>query len=112
MPFNRVALTERGDEGSRQVGALRHETLAVRCEVEADPPSVRFSWTYNRSRDVLHVPGSRVHSAGLTSTLDYTPVSDVDFGTLACWASNAVGRQKQPCLFHVVPASEYQLRST
>ncbi|XP_059469923.1 hemicentin-1-like [Neocloeon triangulifer] len=90
--------------GQLQMGALRHETIGVRCEVEADPPMVRFSWTYNRSRDVLHVPGARVHSSGLTSTLDYTPVSDVDFGTLACWASNSIGRQKVPCLFHIVPA--------
>lgn len=26
--------------------------------------------------------------------------------TLACWASNAVGRQEIPCLIHIVPASK------
>ncbi|XP_065339430.1 hemicentin-1 isoform X2 [Cloeon dipterum] len=91
-------------DGQLQIGALRHETISVRCELDADPPVVRFSWTYNRSRDVLHVSAARVRSTGLTSILDYTPVSDADFGTLACWASNSIGRQKLPCLFHIVPA--------
>ncbi|XP_046401513.1 nephrin isoform X2 [Ischnura elegans] len=91
---------------SRQVGALRHETLRIRCEVDADPSDgVRFSWTYNKSREVLHVPASRVISEGpLVSSLNYTPASAADFGTLACWASNAIGRQREPCLFHIVPA--------
>ncbi|KAG8225658.1 hypothetical protein J437_LFUL006053 [Ladona fulva] len=95
---------------SRRLGALRHETLRIQCDVDADPSTgVRFSWTYNISREVLHVPASRIISDGpLTSSLNYTPTSEADFGTLACWASNAIGRQKEPCLFHVVPASEYQ----
>lgn len=93
--------------GNVQLGAVRHETLSVRCEVEADPPLVRFSWTYNRSRDVLHVPGARIHNDGLNSTLDYKPTGDLDFGTLACWASNTIGRQQHPCLFQIMPASEY-----
>ncbi|XP_071453722.1 protein turtle homolog A-like [Hetaerina americana] len=91
---------------SRQVGALRHETLRIRCEVEADPADgVRFSWTYNKSREVLHVPAARIITEGpLISSLNYTPTSESDFGTLACWAANAIGRQKEPCLFHIVPA--------
>jgi hypothetical protein len=91
------------------LGAVRHETLGVRCEVEADPPVTKFSWTYNRngSKDVLHVPGTRVHSVGHTSTLDYKPTGDLDFGTLACYAVNPIGKQKQACLFHIMPASKY-----
>ncbi|XP_026468220.1 hemicentin-2-like, partial [Ctenocephalides felis] len=90
----------------KSVGALRNGTLTVRCEIEADPldDSVKFSWTYNNTKDVLPVPSSRVSSLGGISQLQYTPVSNNDFGTLACWASNRAGRQKIPCLFHVVPA--------
>ncbi|PNF40668.1 hypothetical protein B7P43_G05163 [Cryptotermes secundus] len=94
---------------SRRIGAIRHETLEVKCEVTADPrDDVKFSWTYNKSRDVLPVPGSRVIHSGLISVLRYTPESEVDFGTLACWASNSIGRQTVPCLFHIVPAKTPQ----
>jgi hypothetical protein len=95
---------------SRRIGAIRHETLDVKCEVTADPRNgVKFSWTYNKSRDVLPVPGSRVIQSGLISVIRYTPESEVDYGTLACWASNSIGRQKVPCLFHIVAASKYCL---
>ncbi|CAG2054776.1 unnamed protein product [Timema podura] len=91
---------------SHRLGAWRQRSLSVECEVDADPggSDVRFSWTYNRSRDVLPVPGDRVNSSGTSSRLVYTPGSEQDFGTLACWASNSVGRQRVPCLFHVVHA--------
>nr|CAD7395407.1 unnamed protein product [Timema poppensis] len=91
---------------SHRLGAWRERSLSVECEVDADPggSDIRFSWTYNRSRDVLPVPGDRVNSSGTSSRLVYTPDSEQDFGTLACWASNSVGRQRVPCLFHVVHA--------
>nr|CAD7423128.1 unnamed protein product [Timema monikensis] len=91
---------------SHRLGAWRQRSLSVECEVDANPggSDVRFSWTYNRSRDVLPVPGDRVNSSGTSSRLVYTPGSEQDFGTLACWASNSVGRQRVPCLFHVVHA--------
>ncbi|GFG35231.1 hypothetical protein Cfor_07296, partial [Coptotermes formosanus] len=103
----RVQYSPRCREGfsSRRIGAIRHETLDVKCEVTADPrDGVKFSWTYNKSRDVSPVPGSRVIQSGLISVLRYTPESEVDYGTLACWASNSIGRQKVPCLFHIVAA--------
>lgn len=82
--------------------------MHVRCEVEADPPDgVRFSWTYNNTRNVSPVLNSRVSSHGLVSTMTYLPQSDAELVTLACWAINAVGRQTQPCLIHILPASKY-----
>nr|CAD7567506.1 unnamed protein product [Timema californicum] len=94
---------------SHRLGAWRQRSLSVECEVDANPggSDVKFSWTYNRSRDVLPVPGDRVNSSGTSSRLVYTPDSEQDFGTLACWASNSVGRQRVPCLFHVVHANSY-----
>lgn len=85
------------------VGAVVHEMVSVRCHVEASPNIVKFSWTYNNSRDVLPVLGARVNNNGLMSQLHFTPVAG-ELGTLACWASNDVGRQQTPCLFHLVPA--------
>lgn len=52
------------------------------------------------------VLNSRITSNGLISTMTYLPQSDVELITLACWASNAVGHQSQPCLIHILPASK------
>lgn len=76
---------------------------------------VRFSWTYNGTiGDVLPMPNSRVENKGLTSVLEYTIDADTDYGTLACWASNSIGRQRAPCIFNIIPASKsfinYDLR--
>uniref|UniRef100_A0A182SDG0 Ig-like domain-containing protein n=1 Tax=Anopheles maculatus TaxID=74869 RepID=A0A182SDG0_9DIPT len=69
-------------------------SLHVKCEVEADPPDgVRFSWTYNNTRNVSPVLNSRISSHGLVSTMTYLPQSDSELVTLACWAINNVGRQ-------------------
>lgn len=37
------------------------------------------------------------------SRMNYTPSTEMDYGTVACWASNQVGRQRAPCLFQVNP---------
>ncbi|XP_059469955.1 hemicentin-1 isoform X2 [Neocloeon triangulifer] len=92
------------DEREELLGALKHETVVVRCEVDANPPIVSFTWTFNNSGDVAEVPHSKVTSDATTSRLNYTPVADMDYGTLACWGANAVGRQRNPCIFQVVAA--------
>lgn len=91
----------------REITAGRHEPLSLRCEVDATPKDVvRFSWTYNGTRgDVLPIPNSRAQNNGLVSVLEYTPTADTDFGTLACWASNSIGRQRTPCIFNILPGS-------
>lgn len=45
-------------------------------------------------------------SNGHTSTLNYTPTTDMEYGTLACYGENAVGQQKVPCLFQLVAAGK------
>ena len=34
----------------------------------------------------------------------YSPMTAMDYGTLMCSASNQVGRQKQPCVYHIIMA--------
>ncbi|XP_076759532.1 motor axon guidance molcule sidestep [Xylocopa sonorina] len=94
----------------RDVTVGRGEQASVRCEVDAVPyDAVRFSWTYNGTRgDVLPMPNSRARNNGLVSVLEYTPTGDTDFGTLACWASNTVGRQTTPCVFNLLPGKPPQ----
>ncbi|XP_031845663.1 motor axon guidance molcule sidestep isoform X2 [Nomia melanderi] len=94
----------------REITVGWHETVSLRCEVDAIPTdAVRFSWTYNGTRgDVLPMENYRAQNNGLVSVLEYTPTADTDFGTLACWASNSVGRQRTPCIFNIVPGKAPQ----
>ncbi|XP_012060705.1 PREDICTED: neural cell adhesion molecule 1 [Atta cephalotes] len=100
----------RKDNERREIAVARHETILLKCEVEALPDDyVRFSWTYNGTvGDVLPMPNSRVENKGLVSMLEYTPNTETDYGTLACWASNGIGRQRTPCIFNIVPAKPPQ----
>ena len=43
---------------------------------------------------------------GTRSVLTYTPVNQRGYGTILCFANNEIGRQKEACVFHVVPASK------
>lgn len=40
------------------------------------------------------------------SRLNYTPTSDLDYGTISCWGRNAIGVQKSPCIFQIVAAGK------
>ena len=41
--------------------------------------------------------------AGARSVVSYTPKTEMDFGSLACWASNSVGSAALPCVYLLVP---------
>lgn len=87
------------------VGASLDEALRVRCHVTADPGDVTFVWQFNNSGESFEVEQSRIGTGnGSTSDLSYTPKSERDYGTLACWGHNAIGRQAEPCIFQIVPA--------
>ncbi|XP_037038777.1 hemicentin-1 isoform X2 [Bradysia coprophila] len=86
------------------VGAFRGENLNIYCEVQADPPPRSFRWKFNNSGETLDVGKERFHRNGSTSILQYTPVTDQDYGTLSCWGQNEVGLQKHPCMFQIVLA--------
>lgn len=47
------------------------------------------------------------HIIETVSELIYTPKNEREYGTLACWAKNLIGRQTEPCLFQVVPAGNF-----
>ncbi|XP_026481243.1 hemicentin-1-like [Ctenocephalides felis] len=87
------------------IGASRHEAIALTCEVESDPAPRSFRWTFNNSGEQrpLITPAQQ-NEHGPVSVLRYTPESDLDYGAVNCWAENAVGRQRTPCVFHLVPA--------
>ncbi|XP_034941261.1 neural cell adhesion molecule 1-like isoform X2 [Chelonus insularis] len=104
------------------VGALKQETVSLICAVESHPEPLTFQWTFNNSGELVEVPQSRhshvsIGASGRGSTeslreyqqfhgsrLNYTPATEMDYGTVACRATNQVGRQLTPCLFQVIAA--------
>ncbi|XP_017879880.1 hemicentin-1-like [Ceratina calcarata] len=104
------------------VGALKQETVSLVCSVESHPAPLTFHWTFNNSGELVEVSHSRYShvpaAAGTPSVaeslkeyqqfhgsrLNYTPATEMDYGTVACWASNQVGKQRAPCLFQVIAA--------
>ncbi|XP_013792659.2 nephrin-like, partial [Limulus polyphemus] len=83
-------------------GATMHDGVKVRCEVEADPASVTFKWTFNNSEEQSNI--NDFERSGTISFTTFTPRTEHDYGTLLCWARNSVGTQRHPCLFLVIPA--------
>lgn len=45
--------------------------------------------------------------AGTLSVVTYTPMTELDYGTLLCVATNRIGKQRVPCAFHVIAAGNY-----
>ncbi len=89
-------------------GVAREESVRVSCEVEANPVgSTTFEWRFNASGDgeVVDVPHDRfVRRSPALSVVEYVPRTELDYGSLLCRATNSVGRQREPCVFHLVPA--------
>lgn len=94
------------------VGASRNEKIDILCEVEADPPAKAYRWKFNNSGETMDVEASRFAntSNGTVSILPYTPINELDYGSLSCWAENAVGRQVNACIFQLVAAGISFLR--
>ncbi|XP_037297608.1 nephrin [Manduca sexta] len=92
--------------GVSVVGAARGESVVIVCEVDADPPAAVFKWKFNNSGETIDVAADRYTSNGSASSLKYTPVADLDYGTLSCAASNEVGSQLAPCVFQMVAAGK------
>ena len=112
-------------------GVGKEEMVDVFCDVVANPPSFdfqvsknlmsiclcghylvyisfsTFQWSFNNSADFMVVPPDRVIKVnGTRSMLTYTPMNNKDYGTLLCSATNEVGRQREPCIFHIILAGK------
>ncbi|KAL0127614.1 hypothetical protein PUN28_003118 [Cardiocondyla obscurior] len=85
-------------------GVARQETAKIPCELEANPPEVSFTWKFNNTMEAVDIPQAHVTSDRTRSTASYTPMTELDYGTLLCWGSNDQGTQLEPCVYHIVPA--------
>ncbi|XP_025990000.1 nephrin isoform X5 [Solenopsis invicta] len=85
-------------------GVARQETTRIPCELEANPPEVSFTWKFNNTMEAVDIAQAHVTSDRTRSTASYTPMTELDYGTLLCWGSNDQGTQLEPCVYHIVPA--------
>lgn len=92
----------------RVYGVARNEDAKVSCEVDSYPPPLTFKWSFNNSAETIEVPQARFHNGKdhTQSLLTYTPLTELDYGTVMCWAENTAGRQKDPCVFHIIAAGK------
>ncbi|XP_077302331.1 contactin-3-like [Arctopsyche grandis] len=92
----------------RLYGLARGERTMVDCSVDSYPPPKSFRWAFNNTAETreLQEPHVEERNGQYTSMLNYTPVNEMDYGTLLCWASNLAGKQMDPCVFHVIPGGK------
>ncbi|XP_065168028.1 nephrin isoform X3 [Atheta coriaria] len=88
----------------RIYGVAKQERAQIACQVDANPPDVEFRWTFNNSADSVDVAQSYIARSGTSSVVAYTPITELDYGTLLCYASNRIGHQRVPCVFHLIAA--------
>ncbi|XP_068213785.1 uncharacterized protein [Palaemon carinicauda] len=109
---NPVVLTVRhapvcvSDVTERVQGASRGALTVIKCMVTAEPSrNVTWIWVRMRTDGTEEaVPGNRIQSQGLNSSVLVTPLRQEDYGRFICRAANAVGMQRKPCVVNLVPA--------
>lgn len=74
--------------------------------------SLLRSWQFNTTSEINDLPPENVIVDGSISVATYVPLSEMDYGTLMCWGRNELGRQRRPCVFHVIPAGRAELDET
>jgi len=92
-------------------GVAKQEKANISCQVDANPPEVQFKWTFNNSAESIDVAAGHIARAGTSSIVSYTPMTELDYGTLLCWASNHIGQQQVPCVYHIIPAGKVSSHS-
>uniref|UniRef100_A0A182IW72 Ig-like domain-containing protein n=2 Tax=Anopheles atroparvus TaxID=41427 RepID=A0A182IW72_ANOAO len=96
----------------RVYGVAKQENAEIRCVVDANPPDVEFKWTFNNSAESIDVQASHISRLGTSSIVSYTPMTELDYGTLLCSATNKIGKQRQPCVFHIIAAGAMEAKCT
>ncbi|XP_076336476.1 protein turtle homolog B-like [Tachypleus tridentatus] len=88
---------------SKEYAVLTGSIIKVTCEVDAQPSDVQFRWSLNNSFGLLSL--NTFTENGTSSVALFSPQSEVEYGTLLCWAKNKIGEQKYPCNFTVTPGA-------
>ncbi|XP_063905692.1 nephrin isoform X2 [Zophobas morio] len=89
---------------TRIYGVAKQEQAQITCQVDANPSDIQFRWSFNNSADSVDVAQAHISRSGTSSVVSYTPMTELDYGTLLCYASNRIGTQRVPCVFHIIAA--------
>ena len=92
--------------GVQHYSISKDEKANITCEVDAEPPYVRFHWMFNNSSEATQMQRSRFSNEALVSVLSFKPATDRDYGTLSCWGRNSAGTQKEMCSFIIQAAGK------
>ena len=65
-----------------------------------------FQWFFNNSAEQKEVENRFITTNGSKSVLTFTPTRTLEYGTLMCRSTNAVGQQKDACIFHIIAAGK------
>jgi len=94
-----------GQEASYSVPL--NERAEIVCQVMSDPDNdLTFHWLFNTSQEIIDIQQSQTRMNGTCSIVDYIPRTEMDYGSLLCWAENSVGKQTEPCVFQLLPAKK------
>ena len=78
--------------------------VEILCQVDANPDSaLSFHWVFNTSQEMIDIQQDQMRLNGSSSTVEFIPRTEMDYGHLLCWAENDIGRQISPCVFQLVP---------
>ena len=91
-------MTNEGESTKEELG------IDLICEVDSKPKSATYRWLFNSSQTRFEIPSGE----SKMSFNNYRPSTDQESGQVLCWASNDLGEQMEPCVFHVVPLSTPQ----
>ena len=84
-------------------GVARNELVQVMCDLDSDPNNVTFRWFFNDFTDKTEI--RTFTSNGSSSIASYVPSTVKTYGKMICFGENSIGRQKDPCIFNIIPAS-------
>ena len=74
--------------------------VSLTCGVESYPAPRSYRWQYNSSQGSFQIPNAK----SMMSFMNYAVSEEGGTeGEVLCWATNEVGEQDEPCVFHVVP---------
>ncbi|XP_065211946.1 hemicentin-1-like isoform X2 [Planococcus citri] len=91
-----------GQETTYGVG--RGEVALIACEIEANPTDLKFVWKFNNTSGSTNISSESFRIEGTRSVAKFIPTTELDYGSLYCWASNQLGMQSEPCVYHIIPA--------
>lgn len=78
----------------------------IACEIEANPSDLSFVWKFNNTSGTTNLSRELYTVEGSRSVAKFVPATELDYGSLSCWARNELGVQHEPCIYHIIPAGK------